>query len=200
MESISLTMKRKLLNRNLSAVAAMLGIILLSNLLVNTSFVLAQSTIGEENVTRASTNIPLNFTGTIHHFTNNNTEPVGVWVLVGTWSLKITDNNNNATFVADVTQGRTGNVPYEQRNETSTHITNFRAQSVTVNDTRIAINGTADNVQNGLPRFEGIPVSILIVGGETIPYSQIFVTQGGEAAQTANGATPWYGTVDQKIE
>lgn len=153
--------------------------------------------ISEVNTT--ASNLPLTLSGTIHHFTNNNTQPPGTWLIVGTWSVEITDNNN-ATFVADVTQARIGEVPFEQRNEHSHHITNFKAESVVVNDTRIAINGTVDNIQNGLLRFENIPVSIVIVGGETIPYSQIFVRQGGDAELRSNGATTWYGTVEQKIQ
>lgn len=107
---------------------------------------------------------------------------------------------DNAAFVADVTQARTGEVPYEQRNEHSHHITNFEAESVTISDTKIVVNGTADNVANGRPRFENIPVSVVITGDEEMPYSQLSVTQGGEAAQRANSATPWHGTVSQKLD
>jgi hypothetical protein len=118
-------------------------------------------------------------------------------VIVGTWSLNIL-NSDNATFVSDVVQARVGNIPYEELHETSNHITNFRTESITMDDNRVEINGTADNVRNGTMRFEGIPISVVILGGDVMPYSEIYVTQGGEAAEFANGATPWFGSVNQE--
>jgi len=61
----------------------------------------------------------------------------------------------------------------------------------------IVVNGTADNIMNGFLRWKDIAVSIVITGGNALPYSQISVIQGGEATKDTNGATPWYGTVDQ---
>jgi hypothetical protein len=42
-----------------------------------------------------------------------------------------------------------------------------------------------------------IPISIAILGGDIIPNLEIYVTQCGEAIEFANGATPWYGSVNQ---
>lgn len=182
-------------------VATFLGVLSMIMGLTNSSSVaFSESSINSTTIGASmaiSDLLPLTLSGTIHHFTNNNTQPAGVWVIVGTWSLNI-QNSGNAIFVSDVVQARAGNIPYEQREETSTHITNLRTESITLNNARIEVNGTADNVQNGSMRFKDIPVSVVILGGDTVPYSQIYVTQGGEAGKVAIGATPWYGTVDQK--
>lgn len=173
-------------------VATFLGI---TTILTNSSLIVfSQSPTNTTATNGISERLPLTLSGTIHHFTGNNTQPPGVWVIVGTWSLNILGN----AFVSDVIQARVGNIPYEERHETSNHITNFRAESITMDDNRIEINGTADNVQNGSMRFEGIPISVVILGGDVIPNSEIYVTQGGEAAKFANGATPWYGSVNQE--
>lgn len=181
--------------------ATFLGITGLTNL--SNSGVFSQTdnnnTIIVGSNTNASEKLPLYLSGTIHHFTNNNTQPPGVWVIVGTWSLNI-QNMENAEFVSDVVQARVGSIPYEQRNETSNHITDFRTESISITDKEIKINGTANNVQNGSIRFEDIPISLVIKGGDAIPYSQIYLTQGGEATNFANGATPWYGAVNQQVQ
>lgn len=181
--------------------ATFLGITGLTNL--SNSMVFSQTdnnnTIIIESNTNASDKLPLHLSGTIHHFTNNNTQPPGIWVIVGTWSLNIQDMEN-AEFVSDVVQARVGSIPYEQRNETSNHITDFRTESISITDKEIKINGTANNVQNGSIRFEDIPISLVIKGGDAIPYSQIYLTQGGEATNFANGATPWYGAVNQQVQ
>ncbi len=181
--------------------ATFLGITGLTNL--SNSEVFSQTdnnnTIIVGSNTNASEKLPLNLSGTIHHFTNNNTKPPGVWVIVGTWSLNI-QNMENAEFVSDVVQARVGSIPYEQRNETSNHITDFRTESISITGKEIKINGTANNVQNGSIRFEDIPISLVIKGGDAIPYSQIYLTQGGEATNFANGATPWYGAVNQQVQ
>lgn len=140
---------------------------------------------------------PLSLSGTIFHYTNNNTQPPGTFIITGTWSLKIY-NKNNATFISDVTMARTGDtVAYPQRFEHSHHITNFRTSSISISPTRIVVNGTADNIMNGFLRWKDIPVSIVISGGNALSYSQISVIQGGQATKNTNGATPWYGTVEQ---
>lgn len=142
--------------------------------------------------------------GTIYHFTNNNTMPTGTWLISGTWQVKILDNRT-ANFVADIIQVKVGNddntnVPYDERAEHSHHISNFETDSIFINNKGISINGTADNIQNGLMRFENIPISITILGGKDLPYSHILVKQGGNATNFANGATPWFGVVNQNID
>jgi hypothetical protein len=156
---------------------------------------------GPENIkvnpTTQVTQFPLSLSGTIFHYTNNNTQPPGTFIITGTWSLKIY-NKNNATFISDVTMARTGDtIVYPKRFEHSHHITNFRTSSISINPTRIVVNGTADNIMNGFLRWKDIPVSIIISGGNALSYSQISVIQGGQATKNTNGATPWYGTVDQ---
>ncbi len=144
--------------------------------------------------------LPLTLSGTIYHYTNNNTKPQGTWIITGTWTIVIKDNKN-ANFTADVSQVRTGDkVSYQDRFEHIHQITNFKANSISTSNSKIIINGTADNIMNGEMRFPHIPISIAIIGGSAFPYSQIIVTQGGEAAQNANGATPWHGTVSQRID
>lgn len=144
--------------------------------------------------------LPLTLSGTIYHYTNNNTKPPGTWIITGNWILVIKDNKN-ANFIADVSQVRTDDkVSYQDRFEHTHQITNFKANSISISNSKIIVKGTADNVMNGEMRFPHIPISIAIIGGSTMPYSQIIVTQGGEAAQNANGATPWHGTVSQRID
>ncbi len=117
----------------------------------------------------------------------------------GTWNLKVNDNKN-ATFIADVNMVRAGDkVTFEQRFEHTHQITNCKTNSISMSNSQIVVNGTADNIQNGEMRFQHIPISIVITGGGTLPYSQIFVTQGGDAEKNANGATHWHGTVSQKL-
>lgn len=144
--------------------------------------------------------LPLTLSGTIYHYTNNDTKPPGTWIISGTWTLVIKDNKN-ANFIADVSQVRTGDkVSYQDRFEHTHQITNFKANSISMSDSKIIINGTANNMMNGEMRFPHIPISITIIGGSAFQYSQIIVTQGGEATQNANGATPWHGTVSQRID
>jgi hypothetical protein len=172
------------------------ALIAFNPLLISTS-VFGQSS-GPENINAPTSPVtqvefPLSLSGTIFHYTNNNTQPPGTFIIAGTWSLKIY-NKNNATFTSDVTMARTGDaVAYTQRFEHSHHITNFRTSSISINPTRIVVNGTADNIMNGFLRWKDIPVSIVITGGNALPYSQISVIQGGEATKNTNGATPWYG-------
>ncbi len=147
-----------------------------------------------------SLKLPLTLSGTIFHYTNNNTKPPGTWIITGTWTLVIRDNKN-ANFISDVSQIRTGDkVSYQDRFEHTHQITNFKTNYLSISNSKIIVNGTADNVMNGQMRFPHIPISIAIIGGNALPYSQIIVTQGGEAAQNANGATPWHGTVSQTID
>lgn len=160
-----------------------------------------QSAISAEqsDMDTTGTKFPVDLSGTIYHYTNNNTKPPGTWIITGTWNMKIIDNKS-ASFIADVTQARVdANATFDTRNEHTHQITNFEPTFVSISDSQIILNGTADNIQNGEMRFQDIPLSITIVGGSSLPYSQIFVKQGGEASQYANGATPWHGTVSQKI-
>ncbi len=90
-------------------------------------------------------------------------------------------------------------VTFEQRFEHTHQITNFKTNSISMSNSQIVVNGTAYNIQNGEMRFQHIQISIVITGGGTLPYLQIFVTQGGDAEKNANGATHWHGTVSQKL-
>lgn len=135
---------------------------------------------------------PGNFSGMINDYTAGTTVmPVGPWEIRGPWSLMLRGTSGMATFSADLTMVRSdywvvlnpNEQDFPQDRTPHAHHISFDDGVVTLINGGFQVTGTAAITANGSPAgFSPSPLTIQIVGGSTIPFSNIHMTFGSPAS------------------
>lgn len=131
------------------------------------------------------------YTGLINDYTPGTTvSPVGPWEIRGDWTLIVAANGSTATFSANLTMVRSDywivlnpmsqDTP-DDRSPHTHHIV-IDVGMVTQIANGFQVDGSATIMANGSPAgFSPSPLSIQVIGGTGVPYSNIKLTFGTPA-------------------
>jgi hypothetical protein len=132
----------------------------------------------------------MKLTGLIHDYTPA-LDPSGAWQVMGEWSLSLHSGTGKVDFIASLNMVRSE----DPTRAAHTHHMRVSDGQVTALPNGFRISGTGIFTSNGnLAGFSGSPVAIDISGSGAVPFANVAITVGADAAAHF-GAEPLNGVV-----
>lgn len=135
--------------------------------------------------------IPAHFSGIISDYTPGAVSPAGPWKITGDWSLFVRGGSGTADFAAELTMVRSdywivlnpGEVDLPQDRTPHTHHITLANGTLTLISGGFEVTGMATiNANGNLAGFSPSMVTIDVVGGTTVRFSNVKVTFASPAS------------------